>query len=119
MEDSKRPAYEPAIRDRGPRDSGLLPCRPAARIIGPVAVEPDHTPFDALAKSGKAAILDDGIMHGPGLAVVQHDIGSAVAAGNIVRTPGPERGFVDAGIAGDLQRGIPEGALLLLELRGD
>src|SRR3979490_2883856 len=91
----------------------------AARIIGPVAIEPGPAPFDALAGAGKTAVLDDGVVHGAHLAVVQHDVGAAVAARNVVRLPGPERRFMDLAIGGDLQRGIPELALLLLELRGD
>src|SRR5206468_4021851 len=43
----------------------------------------------------------------------------AVTARNIVRLPGPERDLVDVAVAGDGQRGIPEGDFLLLELRGD
>ena len=35
------------------------PGGPAAGIVGPVAVEPGHAPFDALAEAGKAAVLDD------------------------------------------------------------
>src|SRR5450631_4580117 len=91
----------------------------AAGIIGPVAVEPGHTPFDALAEAGKAAVLDDRIMHMVQLAVAQHDVGAAIAARNVVGLPGPERGFVDLAIGGDLQRRIPELAFLFLEWRGD
>src|SRR5687767_11314358 len=91
----------------------------AAGIIGPVAIEPGHAPFDALAEAGKAAVLDDRVVHLAHLAVVQHDVGAAIAARNVVGLPGPERGFVDPAIAGDLQRRIPEAAFLLPELGGD
>src|SRR5882724_9728430 len=63
----------------------------AVRIIGPIAVEPGHAPFDALAGRGKTAVFDDRVMHGARLAVVDHDVGAAVAARNIVGCPGPER----------------------------
>src|SRR5450631_137803 len=106
-------------RDEKPDSGKSGPGGPAARIIGPVAIEAGHAPFDALAEGGKAAVLDDRIMHGAPLAVADHDIGAAIAARNIVRLPGPERGFMDLAIGGDLQRGIPEFALLLLKLRGD
>ena len=48
----------PQSREATARSSlrGRRPCR---RVVGPVAVEPDHAPFDALAEAGKAAVLDD------------------------------------------------------------
>jgi len=91
----------------------------AARIIGPVAIEPGHAPFDALAEAGKAAVLDDGVVHGTHLAVAQHGVGGAIAARNVVGLPGPEGGFVDPAISRDRERRIPEGAFLFLELRSD
>src|SRR5437764_15364416 len=75
----------------------------ASRAIGPVAVEPGHAPLDALAKAGKAAVLEDRIVHGAHFAVVQHDIGGAEAARNIIGLPRPERDFLHAGIARDPQ----------------
>src|SRR3954469_12681042 len=91
----------------------------AGRVVGPVAVEPDHAPFDALAVAGEAAILDDREMHLAQLAVREHGFTGAIAARDVVGGPGPERGLVNGGEAGDLQRGIPERAFLLPELRGD
>src|SRR5258708_35001808 len=85
----------------------------------PVAVEPGHAPFDALAKALKTAILDDGIMHLVHAAVAEPDIPAAIAARNIVGLPGPKCGFMDSAVGLDLQRGIPQGALFLLELVGD
>src|SRR5258707_2877132 len=99
------------------RKSG--PGGPAAGIIGPVAVEAGHAPFDALAEAGKAAVFDDRVMHGAHLAVVQHHLGATIAARDVVGLPGPERGFMDLAIGGGLQRGGPERALLLLRLAGD
>src|SRR6185312_1280074 len=48
--------------------------RAAVAAVGPVAVEPDHAPFDAGAEAGagKAAILDDGIAHEARMAVADH-----------------------------------------------
>src|ERR1700675_5023446 len=79
------------------------PGGPAAGIIGPVAVEPGHAPFDALTVTGKTAVLDDRIMHGAHLAVADHDLGAAIAARNVVGLPGPERGFADLAVSGDPQ----------------
>src|SRR3954462_11884375 len=75
----------------------------AEGIVGPVAVEPGDTPFDALAKAGKTAVLDDREMHGAHLAVAQHDVSRAIAARNIVGLPGPQRGFVELAIGRDCQ----------------
>src|SRR5258708_19424158 len=82
----------------------------------PVAVEPGHAPFDALAKAGKTAILDDGIMHLVHAAVAEPDIPAAIAARNIVGLPGPKCGFMDSAIGLDLQPGIPNRPLFPLEL---
>src|SRR3981189_1588135 len=91
----------------------------AEGVVGPVAIEPGDAPFDTLAKAGKAAVLDDREVHGAHLAVAQHDVTRAVAPRNIVGLPGPEGGFVDPAVGSDTNRRIPEGALLLLKLRGD
>src|SRR6201996_9068666 len=98
---------------------GLLLGGAAGRVIGPVAVEPGGAPFDALADTGKAAILDDRILHHARLAVADQSLGGTVAARDIVGLPGAERDLVNGIEAGDLQRRIPEGAFLFLELRGD
>src|SRR6202158_3684802 len=58
-------------------------------------------------------------MHDVRLAVAQHDVGAAIAAWNVVRLPGPERGLMDLAIGRDLQGRIPEGSFLLPELAGD
>src|SRR5205085_5528321 len=83
-------------RGSGPR--GL-----AGGIIGPVAVEADDAEFDAVAKTGEAAILDDGIIHRPRLAIADHRSGRAVAPRDVVRLPGPERDLMYPVVAGDLQ----------------
>src|SRR3977135_453211 len=80
----------------------------ATGIVGPVAIDPGHAPFDALAERGKTAILDDRVVHLTQLAVAQHDVGAAIAARNIVGLPGPEGGFMDRAVGLDLQFGIPE-----------
>src|SRR5215831_9174026 len=91
----------------------------AAWIIGPVAVEPGHAPFDALVEAREAAILDDREMHAVNAGIVQRHAAAAVTARNIVGLPGPERDLMDIAVAGDCQRGVPEGAFLFLELRTD
>src|SRR3954469_562587 len=87
---------QPAIRPASRTGSGLAGL--AARIIGPVAIEPGHAPFDALAEAGKAAVLDDGVVHLAQLAVAGHDVGAAITARNIVGLPGAEGGFVDPAV---------------------
>src|SRR5581483_8329699 len=91
----------------------------AGGVKGPVAVEPDHAPFDALAEAGKAAVLDDRIVDGVDLAVAQHHVAGAIAARNIVGLPRPEGDLMDVAIGLDFQPRIPVHALLFLELRGD
>src|SRR2546421_8773705 len=85
----------------------------ATRTVGPVAVESGHAPLDALAKAGKTAVLEDRIVHGAHFAVVQHDIGAAEAAWNIIGLPRPKRDFLHPAIACDPQLGIPERAFLV------
>src|SRR6516162_10647647 len=92
------------------------PGRLAGGVIGPVAVEPGDTPFNALIVAGETAILDDRVVNAAYPAIVQHHVTAAVAPRDVVRLPGPERGFVDPAIARNPQGGIPERALLLLEL---
>src|SRR4051812_49396217 len=72
----------------------------AGRVVGPVAVEPDHAPFHALAVAGEAAILDDREMHLAHLAVREHGLAGAIAAGGVFRWPGPGRGLGDRGGGG-------------------
>src|SRR3979490_3101095 len=86
------------------------PCCLAAGIIGPVAVKPGDAPFDALAEAGKAAVLDDRVVHRALLAVAQHHVAAAKTARNVVGLPGPERGFMDLAIRGNGQGRIPERA---------
>src|SRR3569832_1567369 len=106
MKDQKSPAWLPRATDRRMRqESG--PGGLAARIIGPVAIEPGHAPFDALAEAGEAAVLDDRVVHGAQFAVAGHGVGAAIAARNVVGLPGPEGGLMDAAVRGDRQRGIP------------
>src|SRR5258708_3194673 len=98
---SKAQAGAKPARKSGP--GGL-----AARIVGPVAIEPGHAPFHALAEAGKAAVLDDRVVHGVLRAIVQQHVGAAEAARNVVGLPGPERGFMDLAIGGDLHGRISE-----------
>src|SRR5947207_7225272 len=79
------------------------PCGLAAGVIGPVAVKPGDAPFDALAEAGKAAILDDRVVHGADLAVAQHHFAAAITARNVVGLPGPERNLVDPAVGGNNQ----------------
>src|SRR5436305_5838174 len=94
-------------------------CGLAAGVIGPVTVKSGDAPFDALAEAGKAAILDDRIVHGAHLAVAYHHVAAAETARNVVGLPWPKRGFMDPAKAGDRQRRVPELALFLSELRRD
>src|SRR5207248_494452 len=100
-------------------DCGLGAGGPAVRIVGPVPVKPGHAPLDALVVAGESAVLDDRIVQAARLAVAQHDASGAVTARDVVGLPGPERDFVDAAKAGDLELRIPVGAFLFPELVGD
>src|SRR6476469_5601130 len=80
----------------------------AGGVIGPIAVEADHTPFNPLAEAGEAAVLDDGVSQGMERAVVQLHRAAAIAARDVVGLPGPEGDLMDIGIGHDLQPGIPE-----------
>ena len=90
----------------------------AGGIEGPVAVESDHAPFDALAKAGKAAVLDDRVMHRAHLAVADHHLPEQKRRGILSDCQG-RKAVSWIAVGGDHQRGIPEGAFLLLELRND
>ncbi len=56
----------------------------AGRIVGSVAVDPDHAPFDTVAVAGEAAILDERVMHLAYLAVIEHGVSGAIAARNVI-----------------------------------
>src|SRR6516225_4641660 len=88
-------------------------------VIGPIAVQPRHTPFDPLAVAGEAAILDDREVYGVDPAVAGHCAATAIAARNVVGLPGTERDLMDIAVTRDSQRGIPKGAFFLSELLGD
>src|SRR5262249_48012653 len=91
----------------------------AGRVVGPIAVEPDHAPLDALAEAGKAAVLDDGIVQCVDGFVIELHAAGAIASRDIVGLPGPEGDLVDIAVARNPQLGIPEVAFFFLELRGD
>ena len=116
-QNKERRRANPGRRDKALRESG--PGGLAARVVGPVAIEPGHAPFDALAEAGKAAVLDDRVMHGVQRAVVQEHVGAAITARNVIGLPGPERGFMDLAIGRDLQGRIPELAFFFAELGAD
>src|SRR3954471_4122535 len=91
----------------------------AGGVVSPVAVEPDDAELDAVAETGETAILDNRIIYRARLAVADHRGGDAITPRDVVGLPGAERDLVDAVIPGDLQRRIPERALLVGEARGD
>ena len=64
--DPKRAGLAPLFRGIRP-ESG--PGGLAAGVIGPVAIKSGDAPFDSLAEAGKAAILDDRVVHSAQLAV--------------------------------------------------
>src|SRR3954451_18544384 len=116
--DESRPVESGPV-ESGPVESGPVESGPggaAGRIVGPVAVESDDTPFDRVAVAGKAAILDEREVHLAHLAVVEQGVTRSIAARNVVGLPRPECDLVNGGEAGDLQRGIPERAFLFPEL---
>ena len=47
----------------GKSAAGSGPRHLAGRVVGPVAVEPDHAPFDAPGRADHAGVLADGVVH--------------------------------------------------------
>src|SRR6266852_737369 len=91
---------------------GLRPCRPAIRVISPVAVETDHAPFDAVAGADHAAVLDDRIVDLMPLAVGHQDGGGAVASWDRTRAPRLPCDLLDSFESHYCEGRIPEPALL-------
>src|SRR4051812_5544122 len=84
----------------------------ASRVVGPIAVEADHAPFDPEARADEAAVLDDREVHLPPGAVRDERVGAAEPARNGARHPRPERDLAHVLKINDLEIGVPEPALL-------
>src|SRR5262249_33001827 len=63
----KSPA--PASASRTTRVVGLRLRHLAGGVVGPVAIDADHAPFNAPDRADRAAVLDDGIVHRPPAAI--------------------------------------------------
>src|SRR5438045_6316642 len=76
---------------------------PAGRIVGPVAIEPDHAKFDAIADTCIAAVLDEGEIDGAHLAVTDLRLRRAEAARDVAGLPGAYCQFANICEIDDLQ----------------
>src|ERR1044072_9682088 len=98
--------------------STLWPRHAAGGIVGPVAVEPDHAPFDTPAHPEPAGVLRDRVMDRVLGAI--GSVGDAVAEAARDRLrgagPGPEGDLADTVDSQDLQVRGPELAFLVREL---
>src|SRR3954468_14203048 len=83
----------------------LGPRHTAGRVVGPVAVEPDDTPFDAPANAQPAGVFQDRIMDDMPSAVGDLRDAMTESAGNRLRCapPGPERNLTHPFDADNLQ----------------
>src|SRR5882672_6696169 len=91
---------------------GLRPRRPACGIIGPVAVETDDAPLDAVTGADHAAVLDDRIIDPMPLAVGNQDRGGAEPSWNRARGPRLPSDLPDFLEPHDCKGRIPESAFL-------
>src|SRR5215475_3542279 len=91
----------------------------ASRIVSPVAIQSDHTPFDTPEHPDHVGVLADRVVHSMFAPVRDCCNGGAEAARDRVGRPWPECDFPHPLIANDLQTGIPEPAFLLREAVGD
>src|SRR2546430_1656914 len=89
---------------RAPR-SGLRHL--AGRVVGPVAIEPDHAPFDAPLGADHAGVLGNRIMDGVLAAVRDLDHAAAETARDGVGGPGAERGLANLLETDDLEVDVP------------
>src|SRR5438874_2136234 len=87
----------------------------AARAIGPVAVEADYAPFDAVSPADDAEILADPIDDFTAPVVAHIGACPAIAPGYVVEPIAAKTDLPDAIVAEDFQLGIPIFALLLRE----
>src|SRR5215216_4491714 len=98
---SKRPIVKPGRSGSGPRYL-------ARRVIGPVAVNADHTPFHAPGRADHGGVLDDRIVHlAPASVGDQRPSGAEPARNGAVR-PRPGYHLTHAVELDDAQIGIPE-----------
>src|SRR5215472_8671935 len=108
------PALSP-INPEGPRTQpSSRPRRPAGRVVGPVAVEPDHAPLDPPVGADHAGVLLDRIVDRVPAAVGDLDAAAAEAPRDALRRPGAERGLADILETDDGEIAGPEGAFLLV-----
>src|ERR1041385_6585800 len=84
----------------------------AVRVIGPIAIEPDHAPLHAPVGADHAAVLGDRIADGAPYAVGDQSAAGAEAARDRAVGPGPERHLLDLVDAFNPQVGVPEPAFL-------
>src|SRR5204862_6252079 len=102
-------------------DGPLRPRHPAGRVVGPVAVETDHTPLDAPAHAEPAGVFQDRIVDGTARAVRHARDPMAEAARDGLRraSPRPECDLPDTIDAHELKIRTPELGFLVRALGVD
>src|SRR5687768_7102662 len=111
--------FAPIVEARLGSVGSLRPRHLASRVIGPVAVDADHAPFDARNGADLTAVLHDRIVHCAPPPVGNQYASSAEAPRNRAVGPGPERHLAHTIKVGDPESGIPELAFLFTEARLD
>src|SRR5580704_3636548 len=91
----------------------------AARVIGPIAIKADHTPFDAPGHADHAGVLADPVVHRVLFAIVDQGYCLAEPARDGASGPGLGDDFVYPLEIKDSQVRVPELAFLLRKARGD
>src|SRR3954464_12549958 len=91
----------------------------AGRIVGPVAVEADHAPFDTPIGTDHAGVLGDGVVDGVLAAVRDFDDAAAESTRDGLGGPGAERRLPDLRKSEDGEVAVPVLALLAIEALGD
>src|SRR5215831_18454813 len=83
-----------------------------ARVVSPIAVEPDHAPFHTPGHPDHAGIFADRVTDLVPAAVADQGHRGAEAPRDGSSRPGPERDLAHPLEVEDLQVGVPETALL-------
>src|SRR5205807_10394654 len=101
------------------RAERLRPRHFASRIEGPIAIEPDDTPFHAPGHPDPTGIFADRVVDGMLEPVIDQRHGGAETPGNRVRRTGPVGALMDFSKANDAKFRVPENTLLFGKARAD
>src|SRR5438094_4062624 len=97
----------------------LWPRHPTRRIVGPVAVEPDHAPFDPVGRADYAGVLTDRVIDRVLEPIGDKSDGAAEPARYRVRWSGPVGDLAHLVERHDRKLGVPEATFLLGETCAD